>query len=140
LWVAWKMWRDLRAGDEEEAAPEVLEGENWIGNSAGTSAATAGAGTYSLREAVLRIVVADVSMSLDNVLAVAGAAREHDWVLVLGLSISIVLMGFAAAGVASLLQRYRWIAYLGLLAIVYIALSMIWDGSMDVVEQVQAAG
>jgi predicted tellurium resistance membrane protein TerC len=76
-------------------------------------------------------------MSLDNVLAVAGAARDHVWILVLGLSVSIVLMGFAAAWVASLLQKHRWIAYLGLLTVVYVALSMIWEGSLEVIDHVE---
>jgi len=71
------------------------------------------------------------------VLAVAGAARDHVWILVLGLSISIVLMGFAAAWVASLLQKHRWIAYLGLLTVVYVALSMIWEGSLEVIDHVE---
>jgi len=137
LWVAWKMWRDLRSGAEEEEAPKILEGENEEGNAA-EAASSPAFGPKSLREAVIRIVVADVSMSLDNVLAVAGAAREHVWVLVFGLSISIVLMGFAATWVASLLQRYRWIAWLGLITVLYIALAMIWEGSVQVYEAVEA--
>ncbi|MGH6944409.1 MAG: YjbE family putative metal transport protein [Geminicoccaceae bacterium] len=140
LWVAWKMWRDLRAGEEEHTAPAVPEAEAATGNPAKAREAPAFRGPRNLRDAAIRIIVADVSMSLDNVLAVAGAAREYIWVLIVGLSISIVLMGFAANLVASLLQRHRWIAYLGLLTIVYIALAMIWEGGHDVAEHVDAAG
>jgi predicted tellurium resistance membrane protein TerC len=81
---------------------------------------------------MLQIVIADLSMSLDNVLAVAGAAREHPWVLVLGLAISVVLMGAAARLIAGLLGRHRWIAWVGLLIVLYIALKMIWEGAHDV--------
>ena len=146
LWVAWKMWRGLSHPGEEEVAPALLEGpENADGNIAAASAEAAPAGARGsapgrgrLRDAALQIVIADISMSLDNVLAVAGAAREHVWILVLGLSVSIVLMGFAAAWVASLLQRHRWIAYLGLLTVIYVALSMIWEGSVEVMDHIEA--
>ena len=138
LWVAWKMWRDMRSGEEEDEAPKILEGENGDGTEAAGSASLHG--PKSLREAAVRIIVADVSMSLDNVLAVAGAARDHGWVLVFGLSVSIVLMGFAANWVASLVQRHRWIAWLGLITILYIALAMIWEGSMQVYEAVEGNG
>jgi YjbE family integral membrane protein len=137
LWVAWKMWRDMRAGPEEGEASEILEDSEGQGNAAETASPAAFSGPRSLREAAIRIIVADVSMSLDNVLAVAGAAREHVWVLVFGLSISIVLMGFAANWVASLVQRHRWIAWLGLLTVLYVALAMIWEGSMQVYEAVE---
>jgi YjbE family integral membrane protein len=139
LWVAWKMWRDLRSGEEEDKAPNVLEGADGSGNSTATAESPAFRGPGTLREAAIRIIVADVSMSLDNVLAVAGAAREHVWVLVFGLSVSIVLMGFAASWVASLLQRHRWIAWLGLIMVLYIALAMIWEGSVQVYEAVEAS-
>jgi predicted tellurium resistance membrane protein TerC len=86
----------------------------------------------TLMQAVTQIVVADVSMSLDNVLAVAGAASQNTAVLVIGLVISIALMGFAASLIARLLDRYRWIAYLGLAAIFYVAATMIWDGAKEV--------
>jgi YjbE family integral membrane protein len=138
LWVAWKMWRDLRSGEEEHDAPAILEDANGEGNAAEAAGSQALRGPKTLREAAIRIIVADVSMSLDNVLAVAGAAREHVWVLVLGLSISIVLMGFAANWVASLVQRHRWIAWLGLLTVLYVALAMVWEGSVQVYEAVEA--
>jgi YjbE family integral membrane protein len=138
LWVAWKMWRDIRGGEEEGEAPESLEDAAGAGNAVEATSSPATGGPKTLREAAIRIIVADVSMSLDNVLAVAGAAREHVWVLVFGLTISIVLMGFAANWVASLVQRYRWIAWLGLLTVLYVALAMIWEGSMQVYEHVEA--
>jgi predicted tellurium resistance membrane protein TerC len=88
--------------------------------------------TKTLRQAVCQIVIADVSMSLDNVLAVAGAAREHPWVLIFGLMLSIVLMGAAATYIAKLLQKHRWIGWVGLLIIVAVALRMIWHGGHEV--------
>jgi len=146
LWVAWKMWRGLRDPSAEAGAPEVLEGPD-AANAPDAGPETAPPTGESgpprrgrLRDAALQILVADISMSLDNVLAVAGAARDHVWILVLGLSVSIVLMGFAAAWVASLLQRHRWIAYLGLLTVIYVALSMIWEGSIEVIDHVEANG
>jgi YjbE family integral membrane protein len=114
LWVSWKLWRDLSRA--KEAADAVSDG------------ATAGA-TKTVRRALWQIVVADVSMSLDNVLAVAGAAREHPAIMVTGLAISVLLMGSAAAAVARLLERYRWLAYVGLAVILYVAAKMIWQGA-----------
>ena len=86
----------------------------------------------TLRQAVIQIIIADVSMSLDNVLAVAGAAREHPTVLIFGLALSIALMGLAASLIARLLSRHRWIAWIGLLVILYVALHMIYEGWLDV--------
>lgn len=125
LWVSWKLWRELREQSPDRAAATSPAGD-------GSEGAKARPKTF--KEAVVQIVLADVSMSLDNVLAVAGAAREHIWVLIIGLSLSVALMGFAATLVARLLNRYRWIAYVGLLVIVYVALRMIWDGSYEVLE------
>jgi YjbE family integral membrane protein len=113
LWVAWKMWRELRAGPHTEEA------------------AAAGASHKTFSQAAWQIVIADVSMSLDNVLAVAGAARDHLVALVFGLGLSIVLMGFAATLIARLLSRHRWIAYLGLAIIFYVACDMIWRGTLE---------
>jgi len=121
LWVAWKLWRELSGQAEEER----IEIHHSVDEAEAESGKTFG-------QAVWQIVVADVSMSLDNVLAVAGAARHHEWVLVIGLALSVALMGLAANVVASLLNRYRWIAYLGLLIILYVALRMIWDGANEV--------
>lgn len=133
LWVCWKMWRELRAGahDHSVNAEEALTGQDL--NADGV---VARAPRKTFRQAALQIVVADVSMSLDNVLAVAGAAHGHPTVLIIGLVVSVALMGLAATFVARLLHRYRWIAYVGLAIILYVALKMIWEGW----HQVQAAG
>jgi YjbE family integral membrane protein len=131
LWVCWKMWRELRAGHETEelAAAEALTDSDL--NADGTVAG--GLPRKTLRQAVLQIVIADVSMSLDNVLAVSGAAHDHPGVLVFGLALSVALMGLAATFIAGLLSRYRWIAYVGLAIILYVALMMIREGWDEVV-------
>ncbi len=113
LWVCWKMFRDLRA--EREAESEQ-------------AAASFGAEPKSFASAMSTIVVADVSMSLDNVLAVAAVAREHPWIMAFGLLLSVVLMGVAATVIARVLDRHRWIGWAGLALIVYVALKLIWDG------------
>ena len=94
----------------------------------------------TFRQAVVQIVIADVSMSLDNVLAVAGVAREHTWVLIIGLVLSVAFMGAAATLIAGLLKRFHWIAYVGLAIIFYVALHMIWEGSLAVMEAAEVAG
>ncbi|WP_041798601.1 TerC family protein [Rhodopseudomonas palustris] len=122
LWVCWKMWRELRtnhASDDDTDEDRSLNG-------------TSGAPTKTLGQAVWQITLADVSMSLDNVLAVAGAAREHPIILVFGLALSIALMGLAATFIARLLQNHRWIAYVGLAIILYVALDMIYRGALEV--------
>ena len=129
LWVCWKMWRELRvSAKEEENAVEALDEENPANGS--TAAGAAPRKTFA--QAAWQIVIADVSMSLDNVLAVAGAAREHPIILVFGLVLSIALMGFAAHFVARLLQRHHWIAYVGLAIILYVAVEMIYRGALEV--------
>lgn len=129
LWVCWKMWRELRTSHgEEHAAGEALEDADL--NQDGTIAGGAPRKTFA--QAAWQIVIADVSMSLDNVLAVAGAAREHPWVLVFGLVLSIALMGLAASFIARLLQNHRWIAYVGLAVILYVAVEMIYRGFNEV--------
>ncbi|MGL5008596.1 MAG: TerC family protein [Paracoccaceae bacterium] len=129
LWVCWKMWRELRDGHaDEHRAEEALTGMDL--NADGSVAG--GGPTKTFRQAATQIVVADVSMSLDNVLAVAGAAKDHPVVLVIGLGLSIALMGFAASFIASLLNKHRWIAYVGLAIILYVALSMMWEGWHEV--------
>jgi YjbE family integral membrane protein len=129
LWVCWKMWRELRDGHEDEnRAEEALTGEDV--NRDGTVAGGAPRKTFA--QAAWQIVIADVSMSLDNVLAVAGAAREHPTVLVIGLGLSIALMGLAATFIARLLNRHRWIAYVGLAIIVYVAGKMIYEGGHEI--------
>lgn len=116
LWVCWKLWRELRmarkpgdGGSGEPVRPK------------------------SLGQAIYQIALADIAMSLDNVLAVAGVAREQTSVLVFGLALSILLMGFAATYIARLLERHRWIAYVGLLTVLYVALVMIWEGGHEVI-------
>jgi YjbE family integral membrane protein len=129
LWVCWKMWRELRAqGHQANADDDGLDGVHI--NSDGTAVMTAPRKTFG--QAAWQIVVADVSMSLDNVLAVAGAAREHPGILVFGLVLSIALMGLAATFIARVLQRHRWIAYVGLAIILYVAFEMIYRGSVEV--------
>jgi YjbE family integral membrane protein len=119
LWVCWKLWRELRTqraarcGVADKAVP-----------------------AKSFRQAVLQIVLADVSMSLDNVLAVAGIAMQNTWVLVIGLVLSVTLMGAAAAVLAGLLKRFPWVSFVGLAIILYVALKMIYLGSMDVMTNV----
>lgn len=119
LWVCWKMWRELRSATHHsddvtiEGVPEAPP-------------------TKTLAQATWQIVVADVSMSLDNVLAVAGAAREHPLVLIFGLALSIAMMGIAASFIARLLQKHRWIAYVGLVVILYVAGEMIYRGALEI--------
>ena len=119
LWVSWKMWRELRHARHADADASVAEAERSVPRK-------------SFAEAAWQIVLADVSMSLDNVLAVAGAARDHVEALVFGLALSIVLMGFAAGFIAKLLERHRWIAYVGLAIIFYVACDMIWRGALEI--------
>jgi YjbE family integral membrane protein len=130
LWVSWKMWRELRDQNHEQEidAQEALD--NVDINADGTIAARAPRKTFG--QAAWQIVVADVSMSLDNVLAVAGAARDHPYVMVFGLALSIALMGLAASFIARLLQKHRWIAYVGLAIILYVALEMCYRGAAEV--------
>jgi YjbE family integral membrane protein len=131
LWVCWKMWRELRTPHEQMVdAEEALS--NVDINADGTIAARPGAPRKTFAQAAWQIVIADVSMSLDNVLAVAGAARDHPYVLIFGLVLSIALMGVAASFIANLLQKHRWIAYVGLAVILYVALDMIYRGFNEV--------
>ena len=135
LWVCWRMWRDLHEGHEEEEAYAHASLEDATGIDVDSSpSAGGGVGTprKTFKQAFFTIFMADVSMSLDNVLAVAGAAREHPWVLVFGLVLSIALMGLAATFIARLLQRHRWIAYVGLAVILYVAVEMIYRGALEV--------
>jgi YjbE family integral membrane protein len=123
VWVCWRMWRELRKGKtlaemEAEAAA----------NPEGAAAQT----PTTMRSALLNIIIADVSMSLDNVLAVAGAARDHMNILIFGLVLSIALMAVASTYIANLLDRYPWISYIGLAIILYVAGDMIWRGGFEV--------
>src|ERR1041385_2105424 len=119
LWVCWKMWRELRGPGAEDTEATLLKHNAHVPRK-------------TFAQAAWQIVLADVSMSLDNVLAVAGAARDHPYALIFGLALSIVLMGVAAGYIAGLLTRHRWIAYAGLAIIVYVAIDMIWRGFLEV--------
>ena len=118
LWVAWKMYREIRHKDESAGSDEIV-GDEHSGVKPAKSFATA----------AWSVALADVSMSLDNVLAVAGAAREHPYVLVFGLVLSVLLMGAAANLIARYIDRYRWIAWGGLAVILWVALKMIYEGA-----------
>ena len=120
VWVSWKMWRDLRHTGESPGSEEIVGDEH-----SGLRPAK------SFTGAVWAVAVADVSMSLDNVLAVAGAARDHPGILIVGLIFAVALMGVAANFIARYIERYRWIAYVGLLVILYVAGKMIYDGWVD---------
>ncbi len=115
LWVAWRMYRELRAKGRPEAEKAHA------------------AAPKTTAQAMLQIIVADISMSLDNVLAVAGAARDHKVVLWIGLALAVVLMAVASNFIARILDRYHWIAWIGFLIVLYVAGDMIWDGTHEVV-------
>jgi len=133
LWVCWKMWRELRESHHDIEAIEALAEADI--NADGTVGGGAPRKTFG--QAIWQIVIADVSMSLDNVLAVAGAARDHPYILVFGLALSIALMGIAASFIARLLQKHRWIAYVGLAIILYVALEMCYRGAVELWPHVQ---
>jgi YjbE family integral membrane protein len=122
LWVAWKIWRDIRAHGHEMAEAEAHPHAK------------------TFRSAVLQVAVADISMSLDNVLAVAGAAREHPYIMIFGLLFSIALMAVAAGFIARLIDKHRWIAYIGLIIILFVAGKMIWEGAHEVFVAVEGNG
>jgi len=129
LWVCWKLWRDLRAPAEAKAQPTGDGSAVAVADDGG--AVPADKKDPPLAAAIWQIVVADVSMSLDNVLAVAGIAEGHTLLLVFGLALSVALMAFAATLIANLLERHRWIGYVGLLMILYVALKMIYSGTLQ---------
>ncbi len=137
LWVCWKMWRELRNAHAEADHDASLAVNGQHINSDGTLSAVAPRKTFA--QATWQIIVADVSMSLDNVLAVAGAARDHPTVLIFGLVLSVALMGIAANFIAALLQRHRWIGYVGLAIILYVALDMVYRGTVEVWPVVMSA-
>ncbi|MES2196862.1 MAG: TerC family protein [Pseudomonadota bacterium] len=124
LWVCWKMWRELHHQQHQPKMQNL--------SAASTMDASSGSHQKTLGQAVWQITLADVSMSLDNVLAVAGAAREHPTILIFGLALSIALMGFAANFIARLLEKHRWVAYVGLLIILYVSFDMIYRGVQEV--------
>jgi len=135
LWVCWKMWRELqeqKTHDQAEAEAE-LETALSIHHGGGPPPEALGVKRKSFGAALVQIMIADITMSLDNVLAVAGAAHEHPWIMVFGLVLSIALMGVAATFIARILTKHRWIGYVGLLIVLYVALHMIWDGARSVI-------
>ena len=122
LWVCWKLYRELREQAAEAAGVSTLDDGD----------GESGMPRKTIRQAIVQIAIADLSMSLDNVLAVAGAASDHPRAMVFGLVLSVVLMGIGATFIAHLLQRHQWIAYLGLAVIGYVSVSMIWRGGFEV--------
>jgi YjbE family integral membrane protein len=131
LWVCWKMWRELQASHQQHQAR--------FQDLSAARAITADSAPHrkTLGQAIWQITLADVSMSLDNVLAVAGAAREHPMILIFGLTLSIALMGLAANFIARILERHRWVAYAGLLIILYVAFDMCYRGALEVWQDVK---
>ena len=134
LWVCWKMWRELqeqRTHDQAESTEE-MEVALEIHHGGGASPEELGIKRKTFGAAMVQILIADVTMSLDNVLAVAGAAHDHPYIMVIGLVIAIALMGVAATFIARLLNEHRWIAYVGLVIVLFVAGRMIYDGSYAV--------
>jgi YjbE family integral membrane protein len=129
LWVAWRLWRDVRQ------ANKVHNGGNGDEHDCAAKLSALGGGAIVMRRAIMQITIADISMSLDNVLAVAGVAIHHLWVLAVGLMLSIGLMGVAANLVAKLLNRHPWISYAGVFIVLYVACSMIYHGGMMMAAQ-----
>ena len=145
LWVCWKFWRELMHERRRRLKAAAMRREALTRDErvelAEQEEALPGAGpAKTMRQAIIQIILADVSMSLDNVLAVAGAAGEHMWVLIVGLLLSVGLMGAAATLIAGLLKRYHWIAYVGLAIILWVAVDMIYRGTSEVVDQMNGAG
>lgn len=147
LWVCWKLWRELRQQRREDQAVDKLEED------VGTMLPTAdfdqstdnpeldlAAPDKTMRQALTQIMIADISMSVDNVLAVAAAAHDHPWILVVGLILSVVFMGAAAAVIAGLLKRFHWLGYAGLGIIFVVALQLIWEGSPALMDAATQAG
>ena len=129
LWVCWKLYREIQEQRQEDAGAEMLEaaeGDDSDGSGSGA------APPKSLKQAIIQVAIADISMSLDNVLAVAGAADDHMTALVIGLALSVILMGIGASLIARLLSQHHWIGYIGLALITYVAISMIWSGGVEV--------
>jgi len=135
LWVCWKMWREMReqaTHDQAEASVE-MEAALSVHHGGGPTPEALGLKRKTFGAALIQIMIADVTMSLDNVLAVAGAAHAHPWIMVFGLILSIALMGLAASFIARMLNRFRWIGYIGLVIVLYVALHMIWDGARSII-------
>jgi YjbE family integral membrane protein len=144
LWVCWKFWRELvheRRRRLKAAAMrrEALTRDERVELAEHPEALPGAAPGKTMRQAIIQIILADVSMSLDNVLAVAGAAGDHMWVLIVGLLLSVALMGAAASIIANLLKRYHWIAYVGLAIILWVAVDMVYRGTSEVMHQMNDA-
>jgi YjbE family integral membrane protein len=129
IWISWRLYRDIREGHEPE---EVAHAVDVATGHDGATLPAAAAGGMPMRQAITQVAIADMSMSLDNVLAVAGAAREHPGIMVLGLILSIAFMGVLANIIARLLEKYQWLGYVGLALIAYVALEMTYHGSVEV--------
>jgi YjbE family integral membrane protein len=144
LWVCWKFWRELlheRRRRLKEAAMrrEALTRDERVELAEQPEVLPGAAPGKTMRQAIIQIILADVSMSLDNVLAVAGAAGDHTWVLIVGLLLSVALMGAAATIIANLLKRFHWIAYVGLAIILWVAVDMVYRGTNEVVQKMGGA-
>ena len=125
LWVSWRLYREIRHSEQKRVDLHKIR-------NADDDEIDDPATGLTIRKAIVQVALADLSMSLDNVLAVAGAAMDHVWVLTVGLLLSIALMGVAAAMIANLLQRYPWISYAGLIIVIYVAARMIWVGGWEI--------
>lgn len=128
VWVSWKLWREIQA-ERRHAKDKILNPEAHL--------TPQPAAPKSMRQAAMQIIVADVSMSLDNVLAVAGVARDHTWVLIVGLGLSVALMGVAATFVVRLLKRLPWLSLVGLAVIVFVAARMVYEGAEQIIHATQ---
>ncbi len=145
LWVCWKFWRELSHQRRERLAEakrhrERLSAEERSELAEPEEALPGAPVGKTMRQAIIQIVLADVSMSLDNVLAVAGAAKEHYWVLIVGLALSVGLMGAAATVIAAILKKHHWVAYVGLAIILWVSVDMIYRGSVEVMIEVDQVG
>ena len=145
LWVCWKFWRELVEQRRERLRHAAMSREELTKDerrelAEPPEALPGAAPAKTMRQAITQIVIADVSMSLDNVLAVAGAAGHHTWVLIVGLGLSVGLMGAAATIIATVLKKHHWVAYVGLAIILWVALDMIYRGSIEVAEEVGDMG
>ncbi|MFM2041724.1 MAG: hypothetical protein RLY86_300 [Pseudomonadota bacterium] len=139
LWVCWKLWREIGSQRAEDEGAEIVAEAAGDPGAHPLADSVPAEGRKSMGQAIRQIIIADVSMSLDNVLAVAGASRDHEWVLVVGLAMSVVLMGVAATVIARLLEKHHWIAYVGLAVIGWVAVTMIWTGGFEVFKAVNGS-
>jgi YjbE family integral membrane protein len=137
LWICWRMWRELQTASPDQHRTNKVLMDHAVGLDTSVAERLP---RKTLSQAVLQIAVADVSMSLDNVLAVAGAAREHPVILAFGLLLSIALMGVAADLISRLLQKHRWLVHVGLAIILYVACEMIYRGAHELKPMLDAVG